>query len=160
MRYNTFNRGSYKQLGRFFLYLLHNLQKSKAKMSIFFTRAIIISAICIFAANANVSLTHITGLIPEALYTRGLLIFSNFFLIMLTENSWPIKNYLTYPQPRMFKKSPHWVILRVSRHSVQMRENADQKTSEYGHFSRSARLVMKIFSIKNLAALNESVYQR
>ena len=40
-----------------------------------------------------------------------------------------------------------------------MRENADQKTSEYGHFSRSARLVMKIFSIKNLAALNESVYQ-
>ena len=60
----------------------------------------------------------------------------------------------------MFKKCPHWVILRVSRHSVQMRENADQKTSEYGHFSRSARLVMKIFSIKNLAALNESVYQR
>ena len=59
----------------------------------------------------------------------------------------------------MFKKCPHWVILRVSRNSVQMRENADQKTSEYDHFSRSARLVMKIFSIKNLAALNESVYQ-
>ena len=31
-------------------------------------------------------------------------------------------------------------ILRISPHSVQMRENTDQNNSEYGHFLRSARL--------------------
>ena len=30
-------------------------------------------------------------------------------------------------------------ILSISPYSVQMRENTDQKNSEYGHFSRSAR---------------------
>ena len=31
-------------------------------------------------------------------------------------------------------------ILRISLYSVQMRENTDQKNSEYGHFSRSRKL--------------------
>ena len=31
------------------------------------------------------------------------------------------------------------VVLRISPYSVQMRENTDQKNSEYGHFSRSDR---------------------
>ena len=39
-------------------------------------------------------------------------------------------------------------ILRISPHSVRMRENTDQKNSEYGHFSRSdsfERMSEKIF---------------
>ena len=31
----------------------------------------------------------------------------------------------------------YFVILRISPYSVRMRENADQKNSEYGHFLRS-----------------------
>ena len=43
---------------------------------------------------------------------------------------------------RIFPTFPHiWTeygeILRMSPYSVQMRENADQNNSEYGHFSRS-----------------------
>ena len=32
-------------------------------------------------------------------------------------------------------------ILRISLHSVRIRENTDQKNSEHGHFPRSARFV-------------------
>ena len=35
-------------------------------------------------------------------------------------------------------------ILRISPYSVQMRENKDQKNSEYGHFSRSAKFKAKV----------------
>ena len=38
-------------------------------------------------------------------------------------------------------------ILRISLYSVQMRENTDQKISEYGHFSRSAVLGALLLNI-------------
>ena len=36
------------------------------------------------------------------------------------------------------------VILRISPYSVQMRENADHKNSEYGHFSRNVKLLFDL----------------
>ena len=39
-------------------------------------------------------------------------------------------------------------ILRISAYSVQMRENTDQKNSEYGHFLRSEQLVCKQLTLK------------
>ena len=35
-------------------------------------------------------------------------------------------------------------ILRISPYSVRMRENTDQKNSEYGHFSRSDTIEKKV----------------
>ena len=97
----------------------------------------------------------------------------NELLIMITDKSWPIKNYLSYSQPGLCEKCPYseffrsvfsslWTeygeILCISLHSVRMRKNTGQKNSKYGHFSRSVGLVMKSFSIKNLTRLNESVF--
>ena len=41
-------------------------------------------------------------------------------------------------------------ILHTSPHSVQMRENTDQKTSEYRHFSRSAKYRNEVRSVVTL----------
>ena len=85
-----------------------------------------------------------------------------------------MKNNLTYPQQGLCEKSPYseffrsvfsriWTengeILSISSHSVRMRKSTEQKNSKYRHFSRSAGLVMRIFSIKNLTTLIESVLQ-
>ena len=42
-------------------------------------------------------------------------------------------------------------MLRISPYSVQIRENADQKNSEYGHFSRS--VPVNLFSIESLMSI-------
>ena len=39
-------------------------------------------------------------------------------------------------------------ILSISPYSIRMRENTDQKNSEYGHFSRSVRRHLLIFFIR------------
>ena len=46
----------------------------------------------------------------------------------------------------------------ISPYSVQMRENADQNNSEYGHFSRSVLLNFNTFNF--LWELNRLLYQK
>ena len=41
-------------------------------------------------------------------------------------------------------------ILRISQYSVRMRENTDQKSSEYGHFSHCDRIMAVIFSCEKI----------
>ena len=51
---------------------------------------------------------------------------------------YPYSEYFWYVFSRIWTE--YGEILRISPHSVQMRENTDQKNSEYGHFSRSDQL--------------------
>ena len=69
------------------------------------------------------------------------------------------------------EKSPNWdyfwfvfshiwtayeEILRISPHLVRMRENTDQKNSEYGHFSRSVR--HNLFPLLDLSSLHITLH--
>ena len=55
------------------------------------------------------------------------------FLLMKTSKSKTVKNFCNTAYTRNLD------LLRIFRYSVQMWENADQKNSEYEHFSRSER---------------------
>ena len=43
----------------------------------------------------------------------------------------------------------------ISPYSVRMRENMDQKNSEYGHFSRSEKIFHENMSLKNPKTLRK-----
>ena len=50
-------------------------------------------------------------------------------------------NFVKFVRVPLFTEQRRWQILRISPYLARMRENTDQKTSEYGHFSRSVSLV-------------------
>ena len=62
--------------------------------------------------------------------------------------NWVLNTPLTLREKCLYSE---WVvffsILRISPYSMQMRENTDQKNSEYGHFSHSVTVAEKVVLI-------------
>ena len=68
--------------------------------------------------------------------TLHLLISSDIFSKFFSQNSFSVYNYHCVKSDRICSFSGAY-FLRIPSYSVRMRENTDQKNSEYGHFSRS-----------------------